>query len=362
MQIGIIGLPLSGKTTLFNALCGTSQETGGYTAKGEVHLGVVKVPDERLDILAEIYKPQKVTPAEIEFQDVAGFTGDTSDRDRLDTEIPPAIRETVALAHVVRVFEDSNVPHPSGSVDPVRDIRMIEDELIFSDLVLIARRMEKLDRQLKVNPRDEFKREKAILDKCLDQIDAGKPLRDIELTEAEAKAVRGFQFLSIKPKIIVLNIGESQIAEREKIVAQFSEYAERKDVAAEAVSARVQMELAELDEEDRQEFMQDYGVTDSAIDRLINKSYDLLGLISFLTGGEKQVRAWTITEGTKAPKAAGVIHKDFEKGFIKAEVIPYDKLAEVKSEAEAKKRGWMRLEGKDYVVKDGDVIIFRFNV
>jgi GTP-binding protein YchF len=362
MIIGIIGLPQSGKTTIFNALCGSHQETGGYTAAGEVHRGIVKVPDDRIPILEKIYKPKKTVYAEIEWMDVAGFTGDVSDRDRLDSEIPPAVREAEAFAHVVRAFDDSNVLHPKETIDPERDIRLLEDELIFSDLVLAEKRLERVDKRLKVTQDDKLSREKSVLDKCLTVLNDEKPLRELELTPDEEKVIRGFQFLSIKPKMIVLNIGENQIPERDQVQSVFDKYAEGPNCAVETVSAKVQMELLELEPDDRAMFMEDLGITDSALDRLIHKSYDLLGLISFLTGGDKEVHAWTIRAGTAAPKAAAAIHKDFEKGFIKAEVIPYDRLAEVMSESEAKKRGWMRLEGKDYIVQDGDFIIFRFNV
>lgn len=347
---------------MFNVLCGTRQETGGYTAKGEVHRGVVKVPDERLTVLAGIYSPKKISYAEIEWMDVAGFTGDKTDRDRVDTEIPSAVREAEALAHVVRAFDDPNLPHPNGSVDPERDIRAIEDELIFADLVLAERRMERIERHLKVAPDDNLKREKAVLDKCLEQLTNEKPLRELDFTPGEAKSIKGFQFLSIKPMLIILNIGEDQLPDRESILERFSHHVKADKCATEAVSCRVQMELAELDEEDRQMFMDDLGVTELALDRIVKKSYDLVGVMSFLTGGEKEVHAWTVKKGSTAVKAAGAIHKDFEKGFIKAEVISYEKLKEAGSEAEGKKRGWMRLEGKEYVVQDGDVILFRFNI
>ncbi|MBU1319998.1 MAG: redox-regulated ATPase YchF [candidate division Zixibacteria bacterium] len=362
MIIGIIGLPQSGKTTLFNVLCGTHQETGGYTAKGEVHHGVVKVPDARLGVLAEIYKPKKITHAEIEWMDVAGFTGDTSDRARVDTEIPNAIREAFAIAHVVRAFDDPKLPHPAGSVDPERDIKAVEDELIFSDLVGAEKRLEKVERHLKVSPDDTLRREKAVLEKCLEQLNTEKPLREVEFTPDEQKAIKGFQFLSIKPVLIILNIGENRLPDRAAIQKQFAPYDEKQWCAVEVISAKVQSELAELDPDDRKVFMDDLGITGFALDRIVGKSYELLGLISYLTGGDKEVHAWTINRGTTAVKAAGVIHKDFEKGFIKAEIVAYDKLVEAGSEAEAKKHGWMRLEGKEYIVKDGDVIFFRFNV
>lgn len=362
MIIGIIGLPQSGKTTIFNALCGTHQETGGYTAKGEVHRGVVKVPDDRLAVLAEIYQPGKVSSAEIEWMDVAGFTGDKTDRNRVDTELPTAVREADALAHIVRYFDDPNLPHPMGSVDPERDIRLIEEELIFADLVLAEKRLERLARQLKVAPDDNLKREKAALDKCLEQLNAEKPLREVKLPPDEEKTIRGFQFLSMKPKLIILNIGEDLLPSRNEIQERFRSTGELCNCDVEAVSSKVQMELAELDDDDRQLFMTELGISGFALDRILKKSYGLLGMISFLTGNDREVHAWAIRDGTTALKAAGTVHKDFEKGFIKAEVIPFDKLAEVKSEAEAKKRGWMRLEGKDYTVQDGDVIFFRFNV
>ncbi len=362
MIIGIIGLPQSGKTTLFNALCGTHQETGGYTAKGEVHRGVVKVPDPRIDVLVEIYSPKKITHAEIEWMDVAGFTGDVSDRNKLDTEIPNAIRQADAIAHVVRAFEDANLPHVKGSIDPERDIRLIEEELIISDLVTVEKRLERLDKLLRVTPDDSMKREKAIIDRCYEQLSSNKPLRDLNLPPEDEKTIRCFQFLSIKPMLLVLNISEADMPKRAAILQDFSQHTKPNACAVEAVSAKVEMELAELGEEDRAIFMNELGVTQSALDRVIRSSYDLMGLISYLTGGEKEVHAWTIKRGMTAPKAAAVIHKDFETGFIKAEVIPYEKLAQVMSESEAKKHGWMRLEGKEYIVQDGDVIFFRFNL
>jgi len=362
MIVGIIGLPQSGKTTLFNAICGTHQETGGYTAAGEVHRGIVKVPDERLDVLAEIYKPNKINNAEIEWMDIAGFIGDSSDRNRIDSEIPSVIREANAIAHVVRVFEDSNLPHTHGSISPSRDIQMVEDELIFSDLVAVEKRLERIRRQLKVSTDENMKREAVVLERCLEQLTNEGPLREMLFSKEEETLIKGFQFLSIKPKLIVLNIGESQLPNREEIRTQFMSYADKQHCALETVSARVQMELAELDDSDRVVFMADLGISESAFERIIRNSYELLGLVSFLTGGDKEVHAWTVQKGTTAQKAAGTIHKDFERGFIKAEVIPFEKLTQVMSEAEAKKRGWMRLEGKEYIVKDGDVIFFRFNV
>ncbi len=362
MIIGIMGLPQSGKTTLFNALCGTHQATGGYTAKGEIHRGVVKVPDTRLLTLAQIFRPEKVSYAEIEWMDVSGFTGDKSDRNRVDTEIPTAVREADALAHIVRYFEDPNVPHPKGTVDPERDIRLIEQELIFADLVLAEKRIERIARQIKVAPDENLRREKAVLDECLEQLNREMPLRDMELSSDEEKVIRGFQFLSIKPKLIILNIDEKLLPERRNIQQRFSGLADTRLVAVETISSKVQMELAELDEVDRQEFMKELGIAGFALDRVITSSYQLLGLVSFLTGNEREVHAWAVRKGTHALAAAGTIHKDFEKGFIKAEVIPFQKLAEAKSEAEAKRRGWMRLEGKEYVVQDGDVILFRFNI
>lgn len=360
MMIGIIGLPQSGKTTLFNAICGTQQATGGYTARGEVHRGVVKVPDPRLDELVRIYQPKKLTPAEIEWLDVAFFTGDTSDANRDSLEIPQPIREVSALAHVVRAFEDPNVTHPLGQVDPLQDIRALEDELILSDLVIVEKRIEKIAKKVQAKADDQTRIEHAALVKCQEVLNQGMSLRGMELTPEEEKTMRGFQLLSLKPKLIILNIDEDQLSQRDALLEKLGDLGPL--CAAEVISARVQMELNELDDEDRQVFMEELGIEQSAFDRTVRKAYHLLGLIPFFTGGPKEVRAWTIKRGTLAPQAAGAIHKDFEKGFIKAEVMRYEKLIEAGCEAEAKKKGWMRMEGKEYEVKDGDVILFRFNV
>jgi hypothetical protein len=362
MKIGFIGLAQSGKTTIFNAVAPHSQESHMGAARMEVRRGIVKVPDERVWELVKIYEPKKVSLAEIEFMDVAGVSGKKGDTSRTEKDIPPALREPEVLAHVVRMFKEEMIPHPEGSVDPHRDIDNVESELIFNDFISTEARLEKISRQARLAGDESAKREMKTLEKVKEQLEAEKPLRLLELTPDEAKIIKGFRFLSRKPKLLILNVGEEDIPRMEDINKEYAKKYAGKDVDVVAICGKVQAEISELDEEDREEFMQDMGITQSALDKMIHKSFNLLGLITYLTGGEKEVHAWTIPEGTKAPQAAGAIHNDFEKGFIKAEVYTYDELVKYGSESEAKKHGCLRLEGKDYIVKDGDVIIFRFNV
>jgi len=362
MKLGIIGLPQSGKTTVFTAVCPHHQESRLGAAKMEVSRGIVKVPDARVMELVEIFEPAKITYAEIEFMDVSGMSGKSSDAKRSEKDIPPALREPEVLAHVVRKFEDDIIMHPDGSVDAHRDIANVEAELIFNDFIVCEARLERIARQAKMAGDENAKREMVILEKVKAQLEAEKPLRDLELNPQEDKYIKGFQFLSRKSKLIIINVGEDDISNIDKITEEYSQKYANEHIGIAAICAKIQAELIELEEEDREDFMQDMGLSESALDKLIRKSYHLLGLITYFTGGETEVRAWTITRGTKAPQAAGVIHKDFEKGFIKAEIFSYEHLLEYRSEAEAKKHGCLRVEGKDYVFKDGDCVLFRFNV
>jgi GTP-binding protein YchF len=362
MKIGFVGLPQSGKTTVFTAVCPHHQESHIGAAKMEVSRGIVKVADERVYELAKIYQPRKISLAEIEFMDVAGVSGKKGDAQRSEKDIPPALREPEVLAHVVRAFKDEIVIHPDGSVDPDRDVENVEAEFIFNDFILTESRLERISRQARLAGDENAKREMKTLEKVKAHLEAEKPLRTLELNPDEAKLIKGFQFLSQKPKLIILNVGEEDIPRMQEIEKEYSQKYAAKDVDVVAICARIQAELVELEEEDRKVFMQDMGLSQSALEKLIHKSFDLLGLLTFFTGGDKEVHAWTIPQGTKAPQAAGTIHNDFEKGFIKAEIFSYDELVKYGSEAEAKKHGCLRLEGKDYIVKDGDVILFRFNI
>lgn len=361
MKVGLIGLALSGKTTVFNAVTGGDIEIGGYQSqKGEVHLGRVLVPDPRVDWLTELNQSAKTTYAEVEYVDVAGFSGE---KDRsVEEEIPPALRECVALAHVVRAFEDPNTIHPLGSIDVRRDVNTLDQELIFSDLLIVEKRLNKVGRQAKLVKDDKVRAEYELLKKLKDILEAERPLRSEELTEAEAKQARGFQFLSDKPMLIIINVGENDIPRMAEIAAEYTDLGAPASVDLVVLCGKIQAELAQLPEEDRRAFFDDLGIEDSALDRVIKRSYKLLGLISFLTSAEKETRAWTIREGMTAAEAAGVIHHDFQRGFIRAEVTAYDDIRRCGSMAEAKKQGLVRLEGKNYIVKDGDEILFRFNV
>jgi ribosome-binding ATPase len=362
MKIGIIGLPQSGKTTVFTAVCPHHQESHMGAGKMEVSRGIVKVPDDRVPDLVEIYEPAKITYAEIEFMDVSGVSGKSGDSNRSEKDIPPALREPEVLAHVVRAFESDIVIHPEGSVDALRDIQNVEAELIFNDFIAIESRLEKISRQARLAGDEKAKREMVVLEKVKTHLEAEKPLREMELTADERKTIKGFQFLSQKAKLIILNVSEDDIPRMDEIVAEFENKISGKDIDVVAMCSSIQAELTELDDEDRQAFMDDMGLSESALDKMIRKSFSLLGLITFFTGGPTEVRAWTIPNGTKAPQAAGVIHADFEKGFIKAEIYTYDDLMKYGNEAEAKKHGCLRIEGKEYIFKDGDTVLFRFNV
>ncbi len=361
MKIAIIGLPNCGKTTVFNALTGGSAETAAFSSgKLEPNLATVKVPDPRLNVLADMYDPKKLTPAEVQYVDVGGFSGSQKNKGGLSPELLGFIGTADAFLHVVRSFKNETVPHPDGSVDAARDLSNLDLELMFSDLSIIERRQERLGKDVKRltgKERDDARREKGIMDRLQAALEDEKPLRDLELTPEEFKIIKGYQLLTLKPVLVVLNSGENLTPDGDVTLTY-----DHRESSVFSLSAKVEAELAQMDEEEAQEFLVDLGIQQPARDKVISASYALLGLISFLTVGKDEVRAWTIRSGTAAPQAGGTVHSDIERGFIRAEVVTYNDLVKAGSMAEAKKHGTVRLEGKEYIVKDGDICNFLFNV
>lgn len=363
MKLGVVGLPNVGKSTLFNAITRsmTAQAANYPFCTIEPNVGVVAVPDERLDILAKMYSPEKYTPTSIEFVDIAGLVRGAYKGEGLGNKFLSHIREVDAIVHVVRCFDDANIVHVDGSVDPARDMETINLELIFADMETVEKR---LDRALKNSKSGEkqFKDEAALLTRIKERLEAGLPARGMELDEAEAETVRGFFLLTSKPVIYVANISEDEIGEENDYVKTVYKEAAKEGAGALTISAKIEEEVAALPDDEKNEFLRELGVDESGLDKLVKQCYSLLGLMSFLTAGPKEVRAWTIKKGTKAPQAAGKIHSDFERGFIRAEIVSFKDLVENGSMNACKEKGLIRSEGKDYVMKDGDVTLFRFNV
>lgn len=360
MKIAIIGLANSGKTTVFNALTRGTAETATYTSgQLEPNLATVKVPDARLAVLTRMFDPKKTTPADVQYVDMGGLSSGA----RQSGGLPPALLNYIggadALVHVVRAFTDEAVAHPEGSVDTTRDVASVDLELIFSDLGIIERRLTRLNAEIgKMSSKDRDLRiaERDLLVRLQQELEAERPIRDVDLSDEEERLLRGYQFLTAKPLLLVINIGEDRIADPPR----FAYPHRRSDVVA--ICGKVEAELAQLDDEDAQAFMDDLGISAAARDRVIAASYELLGLVSFLTAGPDEVRAWTIRRNTPAVEAAGAIHSDIQRGFIRAEIVAYDDLIKAGGMNEAKKAGVVRLEGKQYIVKDGDVCHFLFNV
>jgi len=362
MKIGIIGLPQSGKTTIFNALTESQAKTGDYSGIKDPNRAVVKVPDQRLDVLAEMFNPERLVPAEVEYIDVAGLTKGASDDKKSEAAYIAAIRQVDELLQVVRSFESETVFHPDGSVDPRRDIQTVNTELILADLVLADKSAGKLEHQVKVAKTDETLRHFEILKKCNEALGEETFIADLEFSEEELKFLAGFGLLTQKPMLYLLNMGEEEIKKPKYKKEDFAGFLKPSRSCLVPICGELEMEISQLEEADRPLFMEDYGLEKSATEEVIQESYSLLGLISFFTYAGPEVRAWTITEGTSAVKAAGQIHSDMERGFIKAEVIPFETLKELGSIQKAKEKGALELHGKDYVIKDGDVVMFRFNV
>ena len=367
MKLGIVGLPNVGKSTLFNALTKAGAEAANYPfCTIDPNVGVVAVPDERIRLLGEMYHSKKVTPAVIEFVDIAGLVKGASKGEGLGNQFLANIREVDAIVHVVRCFEDENVIHVDGSVDPLRDIETINLELVFADLEVLERRISKVARTAKMDK--EAGKEMVFLKKVREHLESGKPaslLAADGLTEDEEKWLQTYNLLTDKPVIYAANVAEDDLANDgadNEGVQKVREYAAETNSEVFVICASIESEIAELDEDEKALFLEDLGVSEAGLDKLVRASYRTLGLMSFLTAGEDETRAWTIKIGTKAPQAAGKIHSDFERGFIKAEVVNYKTLLELGSLAAAREKGLVGMEGKEYVVKDGDVILFRFNV
>lgn len=362
MKIGIVGLPTVGKSTLFNLLTGMHVGTStAFSGRVDVNVGVAKVPDPRVDRLAEIFRPRKVTYAHIELTEVPGLVRGSSQGSGVGNQFLSAIRNVDALLHVVRAFENPAVLHVDDTIDPVRDIETLTLELVFSDLEIVERRLERLSSSKKRTAEQD--REMELLAKCKEALESEVPLRNVPFSQEEESLLRGYAFLTQKPEVLVVNIDENQLLAgdyegREGVYR----YAERTCCPVVEISARIEEEISQLANGDRVAFLMEYGITEPGISRLARVTYRHLGLISFFTVGEDEVKAWTVEVGTDARRAAGKIHSDIEKGFIKAEVVSYDDFIEAGSLAKAREKGVLRLEGKDYIVKDGDIISFRFNV
>lgn len=364
MKLGMVGLPNVGKSTLFNALTNAGAESANYPfCTIEKNIGIVSVPDERLDKLAEMYEPDKFTPATLEFVDIAGLVKGASKGEGLGNKFLADIREVDAIVHVVRCFEDTNIIHVDGSINPLRDIETINLELIFSDIEMVERR---IDRAKKASKGDKkYLAEVDFLERLKEHLEAGKSARAFDFTDDERELIKSTPLLSAKPVIYAANLSEDDFAgniENNENYCKVRQLAEEEHSAVLPICAQTEAEIAEMDEEDKAMFLAELGLEVSGLNRIIKEGYSLLGLISFLTAGKPEVRAWTIKKGTKAPQAAGKIHTDFEKGFIRAEVVSFDDLMECGTMAAAKEKGLVRLEGKEYVMNDGDIVFFRFNV
>lgn len=364
MKLGIVGLPNVGKSTLFNALTKAGAESANYPfCTIDSNIGIAFVPDKRLQVLGDFYHSQKITPATVEFVDIAGLVKGASKGEGLGNQFLANIREVDAIVHVVRCFEDGNVVHVDGSVDPLRDIETINLELIFSDVEILERRIAKASRGARNDK--ALAAEVALCEKIKSHLEQGNLAKSLELSDDEKEMMFTFNLLTDKPVIYAANVSEDDLADdgaSNENVGRVREYAAGENSEVFVVSAKMEAELSELDEEEKQLFLEDMGLSESCLDKLVKASYSILGLTSFLTAGEKEVRAWTITKGMKAPQAAGKIHTDFERGFIKAEVVNYHDLINLGSYNAAREKGLIRMEGKDYVVQDDDIIVFRFNV